>query len=86
MIDRPGSGGRGSARRLLDQHQDQMREWLDGDGLTVVKVHNLSSCLADAGRRDDAERARSEVEERITREDGPSSKSVSGSTWSLGFH
>jgi hypothetical protein len=35
--------GRGEARRLLDEHRDQLVEWLDKDkdGLTVVKVHEL---------------------------------------------
>jgi transposase len=33
--------GRGEARRLLDAHRDQLEEWLDADGLTVVKVHEL---------------------------------------------
>ena len=33
--------GRGVARRLLDAHRDQLVEWLDRDGLTVVKVHEL---------------------------------------------
>lgn len=35
------SDGRGQARRLLDRHRDQLVEWLDNDGLTVVKVHQL---------------------------------------------
>lgn len=33
--------GRGEARRLLDAHRDQLKKWLDTDGLTVVKVHEL---------------------------------------------
>lgn len=36
--------GRGEARRLLDAHRDQLVGWLDpvdGDGLTVVKAHEL---------------------------------------------
>ena len=33
--------GRGEARRLLDAHRDQLVRWLDTDGLTVVKVHEL---------------------------------------------
>jgi len=33
--------GRGEARRLLDEQRDQLVEWLDADGLTVVKVHEL---------------------------------------------
>jgi transposase len=33
--------GRGEARRLLDEHRDQLKGWLDKDGLTVVKVHEL---------------------------------------------
>ena len=33
--------GRGEARRLLDAHRDQLEKWLDTDGLTVVKVHEL---------------------------------------------
>lgn len=33
--------GRGEARRLLDAHRDQLEKWLDKDGLTVVKVHEL---------------------------------------------
>ncbi|MFP5580097.1 MAG: IS21 family transposase [Acidimicrobiia bacterium] len=33
--------GRGEARRLLDAHRDQLVEWLDDEGLTVVKVHEL---------------------------------------------
>ena len=33
--------GRGGARRLLDAHRGQLVEWLDKDGLTVVKVHEL---------------------------------------------
>jgi len=33
--------GRGEARRLLDAHRDQLEKWLDADGLTVVKVHEL---------------------------------------------
>lgn len=35
--------GRGEARRLLDEHRDQLVQWLDRDkdGLTVVKVHEL---------------------------------------------
>lgn len=33
--------GRGDARRLLDDHRDQLKTWLDTDGLTVVKVHEL---------------------------------------------
>lgn len=33
--------GRGEARRLLDDHRDQLRVWLDKEGLTVVKVHEL---------------------------------------------
>jgi hypothetical protein len=33
--------GRGEARRLLDSQRDQLVEWLDKDGLTVVKVHEL---------------------------------------------
>jgi len=35
------SDGRGEARRLLDDHRDQLKTWLDTDGLTVVKVHEL---------------------------------------------
>ena len=31
--------GRGEARRLLDEHGDQLVKWLNADGLTVVKVH-----------------------------------------------
>lgn len=39
---RPHRGdGRGEARRLLDEHRDQLIEWLDDDGLTVVKVGEL---------------------------------------------
>lgn len=33
--------GRGEARRLLDEYRDQLSEWLDTEGLTVVKVHEL---------------------------------------------
>ncbi|MFP5257213.1 MAG: IS21 family transposase [Acidimicrobiia bacterium] len=33
--------GRGEARRLLDAHRGQLEKWLDTDGLTVVKVHEL---------------------------------------------
>ena len=35
--------GRGEARRLLDEHREQLVEWLDKDkqGLTVVKAHEL---------------------------------------------
>lgn len=33
--------GRGEARRLLDEHRDQLKGWLDDDGLTVVKAHEL---------------------------------------------
>jgi len=33
--------GRGEARRLLDAHRDQLVRWLDKEGLTVVKVHEL---------------------------------------------
>jgi hypothetical protein len=33
--------GRGEARRLLDAHRSQLVEWLDDEGLTVVKVHEL---------------------------------------------
>lgn len=33
--------GRGEARRLLDAHRDQLEKWLDKDGLTVVKAHEL---------------------------------------------
>src|SRR3546814_2385536 len=33
--------GRGEARRLLDAHRDQLERWLDDDGLTVVKAHEL---------------------------------------------
>ena len=33
--------GRGEARRLLDGQRDQLEKWLDTDGLTVVKVHEL---------------------------------------------
>ena len=33
--------GRGEARRLLDAHREQLVDWLDTDGLTVVKVHEL---------------------------------------------
>jgi transposase len=33
--------GRGEARRLLDVHRDQLVAWLQRDGLTVVKVHEL---------------------------------------------
>jgi len=33
--------GRGEARRLLDGQRDQLVKWLDADGLTVVKVHEL---------------------------------------------
>ena len=33
--------GRGEARRLLDGHRDQLELWLDKEGLTVVKVHEL---------------------------------------------
>ena len=33
--------GRGEARRLLDAHRGQLKVWLDEEGLTVVKVHEL---------------------------------------------
>ena len=33
--------GRGGARRLLDEHRDQLVAWLVTDGLTVVKAHEL---------------------------------------------
>ena len=33
--------GRGEARRLLDGHRAQLVKWLDKEGLTVVKVHEL---------------------------------------------
>ena len=33
--------GRGEARRLLDEHRDQLVTWLDTEGLTVVKAHEL---------------------------------------------
>lgn len=33
--------GRGEARRLLDAHREQLVKWLDDEGLTVVKVHEL---------------------------------------------
>jgi len=33
--------GRGEARRLLDGQRDQLVKWLDADGLTVVKAHEL---------------------------------------------
>ena len=33
--------GRGEARRLLDGQRDQLVKWLDADGLTVVKAHQL---------------------------------------------
>lgn len=33
--------GRGEARRLLDAHREQLEKWLDDDGLSVVKVHEL---------------------------------------------
>jgi transposase len=33
--------GRGEARRLLDAHREQLVKWLDTEGLTVVKVHEL---------------------------------------------
>jgi hypothetical protein len=33
--------GRGEARRLLDGQRDQLEKWLDTEGLTVVKVHEL---------------------------------------------
>lgn len=33
--------GRGEARRLLDAHRGQLEKWLDDDGLTVVKAHEL---------------------------------------------
>ncbi len=33
--------GRGQARRLLDEHRDQLLQWLDTDGLTVVKAGEL---------------------------------------------
>jgi transposase len=33
--------GRGEARRLLDSHRDQLVTWLEREGLTVVKVHEL---------------------------------------------
>jgi hypothetical protein len=33
--------GHGEAWRLLDAHRDQLKTWLDGDELTVVKAHEL---------------------------------------------
>ena len=33
--------GRGEARRLLDEHRAQLVGWLNDEGLTVVKVHEL---------------------------------------------
>src|SRR3546814_19778921 len=33
--------GRGEARRLLDEHRDQPKGWLDDEGLPVVKAHEL---------------------------------------------
>jgi transposase len=33
--------GRGEAWRLLDARRDELKAWLDDDGLTVVKVHDL---------------------------------------------
>jgi hypothetical protein len=33
--------GRGEARRMLDEHRDQLRMWLEDEELTVVKAHEL---------------------------------------------